>query len=169
MLLSMRMQKILKQIIHHNQVGYNEERSVNDHIRLIDDILNSANEDNLEGILVSLDYRKAFDTVSKSAILCALKKFNFGPTFIKFVKTILSGTEASVKNAGALSQYFNTNRGIRQGCCLSPLLFIMVVELLAIKIRNNSNIKGIFDTRDTSNSKTKLLSYADDMLLFLSR
>ena len=109
----MRMQTVLEQIIHKNQVGYVEGRSINDHIRLIDDIISTANNEQLEGMLISLDYKKAFDTLSKSSIITALKKFNFGPMFIQFVSTIINGGEASVKNAGWHSEWFATTRGVR--------------------------------------------------------
>ena len=167
-ILAMRMQTVLKKIIHNNQVGYITGRSINDHIRFIDDIINISNTENYGGMLVSLDYRKAFDTLSKTSIISTLKKFNFGPNFIKFVTTILNDTMASVKNAGWHSAWFSTSRGVRQGCCLSPLLFILVVEILAIKIRKQDNIKGILDGQNTIFvDETKLLSYADDLTFFL--
>ena len=166
--LAMRMQTVLEQIIHKNQVGYVEGRSINDHIRLIDDIINTANNEHLKGMLISLDYKKAFDTLSKSSIITALKKFNFGPMFIQFVSTIINGAEASVKNAGWHSEWFATTRGVRQGCGLSPLLFILVVELLSIKLRNKDNIKGILnETEHFPIDDTKLISYADDLTLFI--
>lgn len=167
-ILAMRMQTILEKIIHKNQVGYVEGRSINDHIRLIDDIINTSNNEDLGGMLVSLDYRKAFDTLSKSSILATLKKFNFGPSFINFVSTIINGTEASVKNAGWHSEWFRTTRGVRQGCGLSPLLFILVVEILAIKIRSKTDIKGVLDgSEHFPQDETKLIAYADDLNLFI--
>ena len=167
-ILAMRMQTVLKKIIHKNQVGYVEGRSINDHIRLIDDIINTSNNEDLGGILISLDYRKAFDTLSKSSILTTLKTFNFGPKFIQFVSTVINGTEASVKNAGWHSEWFRTTRGVRQGCGLSPLLFILVVELLAIKIRNKTDIQGVLDRSENFPLyETKLISYADDLTLFI--
>ena len=96
-----------------------------------------------------------------------MKRFNFGPIYINYVSTILNGTEASVKNAGWLSSWFGTSRGVRQGCCLSPLLFILVVECLAIKIRNNVNIANMTYEDNDVNEKTKILQYADDISLFL--
>ena len=165
---AMRMQSVIGKLINENQVGYVKGRNINDHIRFIDDVISYVNSNDLSGLLVSLDYKKAFDSISKSSILTSLKKFNFGTYFIKIVETILNGTEASVKNAGWLSEWFSTTRGVRQGCSLSPLLFILVVELLAIKIRNDNNIKGILDHTNTAfQSETKLIMYADDMSLIL--
>lgn len=66
-------------------------------------------------------------------------------------------------NAGFSSGYFYPTRGIRQGCCASPSLFTLAVELLAILVRKKSEIQGI-----TINGKTAILSqYADDATFFL--
>ena len=166
--LANRLQTVLKKLINNNQVGYVVGRSINDHIRLIDDILNFSNYKNLSGMVVSLDYQKAFDTVNKQSILTALRRFNLGENFIRYVNTLISNTEASVKNANWFTRFFGTDRGVRQGCCLSPLLFILVVELLSIKIRGNRNIVGMLDnTLDDNTTETKVISYADDMSLFL--
>ena len=161
LVLAKKLQKVIKTVVHKSQTGFIENRSINDHIRMIDDVINKCNTDNLEGILVSLDFRKAFDTLSRASIISTLKKFNFGPNFIQYVATLLNNTYASVKNGGWLSESFITNRGIRQGCALSPLLFILVAEVLAIKIRNNKDIENI------SENFEKNLSYADDIELFL--
>ena len=166
--LAIRVQVIIKKIISENQVAYIKGRSITDHLRLIDDIINMSNNENLPGFVVSLDFQKAFDTISKSAILAALKKINFGPIFLGYVQTILNGTEAAIKNGGWTSEFFSTSRGVRQGCCLSPLLFIIVVEILAIKIRHDPSISGILeDSPQCSRSNTKLFQYADDMNLLL--
>lgn len=166
--LATRVQTIIKSIISGNQVAYVKGRSISEHIRLVDDIINIANKHNLPGILVSLDFQKAFDTISKASILAALKKFNFGPIFISYVETILNDTEAAIKNGGWISEFFPTTRGVRQGCCLSPLLFIIVVEFLAIKIRHDPQISGILETHSNFSDKdSKLLQYADDMNLLL--
>ena len=137
-----------------------------DDIRLIDDIIRFADREQLDGLVVSLDYQKAFDTVEKKTIIAALKCFNFGAQFTKFIETILKNTQSAVKNGGWLSNWFTTSRGVRQGCCVSPLLFVLVVELLAIKIRNRDDIKGVL--RDSVlQDNLKLLQYADDMTLLL--
>ena len=71
-----------------------------------------------------------------------------------------------MKNGGWLSNWFTTSRGVRQGCCVSPLLFVLDIELLAIKIRNRDDIKGVL--RDSVlQDNLKLLQYADDMTLLL--
>ena len=163
-----RLKKILPSIIHTTQSGFVKGRSIADHIRLIDDIINLSKQQNTPGMIVSLDYQKAFDSVEKCSILAALHKFNFGPFFIKLVNTLIHKSESCIQNGGWLSSFFEVKRGIRQGCCASPILFIIVAELMSIKIRNNDNIKGLsFRSGNKESKEIKLLQYADDTTLLL--
>ena len=72
--------------------------------------------------------------------------------------------KSCITNNGRMSDYFTLQRGVRQGCPLSPYLFILAVEILAISIRENPDIKGI--TIGEKEYKTKL--YADDAQFFYS-
>lgn len=111
-----------------------------------------------------MDFSKAFDTVRWDFIYAALRWFGFGDNFIDLVKLIFNDIETCVLNAGTTSAYFFPKRGIRQGCCVSPYLFNIVVEVMAIHIRANPNIKGI----SFQGSEFKLSQYADDSTYFLS-
>ena len=81
----------------------------------------------------------------------------------------MENTESSVQHAGWLSDWFPTECGVRQGCPFSPLLFILGVELLAIKIRQNSGISGIkLPNINGENGVLKIQQYGDDTTLFTS-
>ena len=70
----------------------------------------------------------------------------------------------NVKNGGLLSEPFALERGVRQGCPVYPMLFIIGVEILALKIRQRNQIKGI--TLPNSPKSIRILHYADDTTLF---
>ena len=72
-----------------------------------------------------------------------LEKFNLGCNFIKWPKILYTNPIFKTKNNGWLYKICLMTRGIRQGCPLSALLFLLVAEILAIKIKNNQNINGI--------------------------
>ena len=91
-LLDRRLQGVIKKIVHENQSGFIKGRNITTHIRLLDDLIKYADNEQLGGPVVSLDYKKAFDTIDKECIVAALKKFNFRAQFIKFISTILSKT-----------------------------------------------------------------------------
>lgn len=94
----------------------------------------------------------------------ALKKFGFGDLFIKWVKILYKNTTNSIINNGWVSESFKISRGIRQGCPISALLYILCAEIMAENIRNNKNINGIKIGRD---KEIKLTQMADDTTIFL--
>ena len=72
-----------------------------------------------------------------------MNHFNFGDSFINWIKVFYNGAKSSVINNGHVTDFFPIERGVRQGCPLSPYLFILCIELLSFNITNNINIKGI--------------------------
>lgn len=99
-----------------------------------------------------------------SFILTALKFFGFGDHFCESVQTLFVDPETCVYNSGFTSPYFYPNNGVRQGCCVSPLLFIIAVELMAIMVRCNSSIKGV----TVDKAEYKISQFADDATCFVS-
>ena len=72
----------------------------------------------------------------------ALEKFGFGRNFINSVKMLYKNVNNSIINDGWVSYNFSVSRGIRQGCPISALLYILSAEIMAENIRNNTHIKG---------------------------
>ena len=161
--LANRIKKVLPKIINPDQVAYLKDRFIGQNIRTILDVMGYTKLADKNGIIAFLDFEKAFDTIKWNVIYDALKMFNLGDTFINWVKTIYMESEACVTNNGYSSPFFKLKRGVRQGCPLSAYLFIMVVELLAHKIRINKDIKGI----KIGETEIKLVQMADDTTTFI--
>ena len=141
--LSNRLTKILPFIIEDDQTGYVSGRFIGCNIRLIEDILSQTTKLNIAGILLTIDFEKAFDSIRWDFIRKTLRNFNFGDRFISYISTLYNQITTTVINNGHISSWFNPKRGVRQGCPLSPYLFILAVEVLAISIRQNRNISGL--------------------------
>ena len=86
-----------------------------------------------------------------------------GTDFLGWIKTFYKNISSCVINNGFSTPFFNLKRGVCQGDPLSPSLFIIVLELLAVSIRNNDQIKGIA----VDGSDIKLVIFADDMTSFV--
>ena len=112
---ALHLSKIIIYIIHDNQTGFMKGRNVSSMIRLIDDTIDMLNTVDEPGILLAVDYRRAFDSVSKEFISWAFEQFGFGDYF-RWVSVLTTNTESSIHYLGWISESFPVNTGIRQGC-----------------------------------------------------
>ena len=138
-----RLKKFPPALINNDQTGFQKNRFIGENIRLIDSIINYTREKKIPGLLLFVDFEKAFDSLEWSFCDKSLKYFNFGPSLIAWIKLFYTDITSSVQNNGWSSDFFNLNRGVRQGCPLSPYLFLLCVEVLGNKVRNDNQIKGI--------------------------
>ena len=116
---------------------------------------------NFPALLVSIDFEKVFDMIEWDTIYKALGFFKFGPYICQWITIVYTDIQSCVTNNGWKSHFFNLTRGVRQGCPLSPYLFIITVEILALYIRQNKDIDGI----SIGNIIYKITQYADDTCL----
>ena len=161
--LSNRLIKILPFIIDEDQTGYINGRYIGCNIRLIEDIIMLSKSKKIAGIILVIDFEKAFDSLRWRFMHESLRKFNFGEKFISFVQTIYTNISTTIINNGNISPWFSPRRGVRQGCPLSPYLFLICVEVLAAKIRQDENIEGL----KIANSTIKISQLADDTTCFI--
>ena len=169
--LAIRMKSVVQTLINPDQVGYLKGRRVSSILRLIDDVIDQTNVQNTPGLLATFDMFHAFDCISKEFMLKTFKKFGFGSNFIAMVSILMKDARSCVNYAGWLTSYFPVSSGIRQGCPFSPLAFILALELLAIKLRQSNNIKGLrlfTGMNDEQLESVKIALYADDLTLFLT-
>lgn len=128
--LAKRLSHFLPKLIHANQTGFIPTRYIGDNIRNIQALMDFTQETGREGLLVSLDFRAAFDSVNHQFLLQALESYNLGDKFISWISTLYSQAEACVLNSGQSSGWFPLRRGVRQGCPISPSLFVLAAEKL---------------------------------------
>ena len=159
-----RNEPMLTMLVHPDQTGFIKGRYVGENVRLISDIMKQTRVNNTPGtcILISVDFKKAFDSLEWSCIQSALKKFNFGDILRKWIEIFYMDIESAALNKGFATDWFKPSRGVRQGCPLSPYLFILTAETLSNKIKQNSTIKRI----RIFGSEIKLSQFAADTNLF---
>ena len=162
--ISNRIKKVLPRIIHYNQSGFIKGRFIGEVARSILDIIDHTESLKLSGILLFIDFEKAFDSIEWDFLYQSLEAFNFGPTLIRWIKTFYNNVSSCVINNGLFSEQFKLERGVRQGDPLSPYLFVVAIEILALSLRSNEHIEGI----KIGNDEIKTLLYADDMTATLA-
>ena len=157
-----RIEPFLPKPIHSDQTGFVKDRYIGQNIRLLSDLMEYTDFKKISGILLFSDLEKAFDSVEWKFIMNSLELFNFGPSIRKGFSILYDNVETAVMNAGYMTNYFQVSRGVRQGCPLSPLLFILSVELLASKIRREPNCRGV---SLPNHQEAKISQFADDTIL----
>uniref|UniRef100_A0A803J5Q1 Reverse transcriptase domain-containing protein n=1 Tax=Xenopus tropicalis TaxID=8364 RepID=A0A803J5Q1_XENTR len=163
-ILAQRLNKILPSLINNDQVGFIMNRQAPDNTRKLHNILHIIKQQKLPALILSLDAEKAFDRIHWEYMKKTLSKFQLGNTFIKAILTLYTTPTAKVNISGILSDAFKISNGTRQGCPLSPLIFALMVEPLACKIRQNHRITGV----PTQQNQQNIALFADDIILTLT-
>ena len=130
-------------MINKNQSAYIKGRYIGENARLILDIFEYCEEFADEGILLFVDFEKAFDSVEWNFMFKTLQKFKFKEKFLKWIKILYTNPIFKIKNNGWISKTCSMNRGIRQGCPISAILYLFVAEILILKLKQNKEVVGI--------------------------
>uniref|UniRef100_A0A803J2H9 Reverse transcriptase domain-containing protein n=1 Tax=Xenopus tropicalis TaxID=8364 RepID=A0A803J2H9_XENTR len=162
--LANRLKTVIELLIHPDQTGFMPSKATDINIRRLFTNIWAKHDVTGERVVVALDTEKAFDTVEWSYLWALLTRYGLGSQFISWVKALYESPSARIMVNSELSQAFPLKRGTRQGCPLSPFLFALAIEPLAIKIRNNAGIQGLKLQR----VEEKISLYADDMLIYLA-
>ena len=157
------MKGVLDKIISDTQKSFLKGRYIGECTRLIFDILKKTENDNIPGLLLLLDFDKAFDCLEWNFIQDTLKFFGFKQNVCDWVKTLYCGITSCTVNNGFLSHFFPLQRGVRQGDPLSPYLFILCLECLSAAIKLAPKINGV----KINNSEYIISQFADDTTMIL--
>ena len=115
-------------------------RFIGDNVALLRDVAYYATLCNAQVAVLSLDQEKAFNRVDWSFLRATLFKMGFGPSFVGWFDLFYARPQSAVKFNGHFTSFFYMSRGVRQGCSLSPLLYVLYAEVLACTIRCNPSI-----------------------------
>ena len=145
-------------MINSDQTGYIKGRFIGENVRLIQDVMPHTKQEEKPGITIFLDFRKAFDTIEWNYLRAASQTFNFGPDILNWFQVIYNQASSCVLHNGHASDFYVLERGVRQGCPLSGLLFVVGIELLARVLKKDHIIKGI----QVGQEEIKITQYVDD-------
>lgn len=167
-LLTKRVAMVIEKLIPPEQFGFVPNRKITSCLHAIRDLIHIAqhNPDQLPDhpSIILVDQAKAYDRVNWLYLIRILKKLNFGPTFIKTIKTIYTDRFAKLIINRSTRNSFKISRGVLQGCPLSPFLFILQMIPLINKLKQKQHQFGLQLHPDTP----PLIGtfFADDATLF---
>ena len=139
--LANKMKIVLPTLIHEDQTGFLSGRSISENIRKMCDVIDFYMLQNLPALVVSVDFAKAFDRVDYNALYAAMCYFNFPEEFIEWTKVMFKGFSLQTVNNGNLSEPLTLTRGLFQGNPQAPYLFLIVIEVLAQKLQEHSDMR----------------------------
>jgi exonuclease III len=164
--ISLKTAKVLETIIDPSQTAYVPGRSITDNLRTNFYYKNYCQRNNIDAALISLDAKKAFDSVSHEYIETTLKAYGFGPMYLKTFRTLYNEITARILVNGFFSDQIKIKRGVKQGDALSCALFIICIDPLLRNINKNKQIKEIRISKKNVTSREvffKGAAYADDI------
>ena len=159
-----RINGVLAKLINTQQCGFVPGRFLGENIRNTYDTFEIARQKRITGLLLLIDFEKAFDSLSFKFIIQTLRFFGFKDTLISWVETLLYNFKACINMAGNLSPFLNIARGARQGDPVASALFVLALEILCIKLRQSRNVTPL----RIENVDAELSLFADDMSIFLN-
>ena len=166
-ILANRFRFIGHKIIQDHQTCSVFGRRMNDNIWLLSDLLEDSNRRKKELNIILADQQKAFDSISHRYIFALSEQLNLGDFIFNSIKRIYNNSSAKI----VLNMYETLSiiirSGIKQGCALSMMLYIIAIEELMLRIKLNTNIKG-YKIYGLEEREIKLTSYADDIVGYLN-
>ena len=155
--LAERLKTVLPDLVSEEQNAYLSGRIIHDGTRVAQQVIEVLDDTGGKGVIISIDFQKAFDSVNLDYLWETMEAMGFGNVLIGMVKTLYKDAESAVMNMGKTTKYFKLERGARQGDPIAPYLFLIAIEPLLRQIKEQC--RGV----DTPGGTVTAESYADDL------
>ena len=119
--------------------------------------MNYTENKQIDGLLMLIDFEKAFDSISWNFLYNVLEYLGFGKAFIRWIRILNNDIYASVLQSGIKSEFFKIQRGCKQGDPIAAYLFIIGGQILNYLISQNIEIKGLVFDCEELNSVSLLM------------
>ncbi|OWZ05533.1 Reverse transcriptase precursor [Phytophthora megakarya] len=168
-ILTKRVRTRIGSLVHGTQFGFVPGRGIHTAIKLFEAAkkVGNSSEQYANAQVLLMDFAKAYDTLDRQFLLAVLKAKGFPPKFIQMVDATHSDTSAIFLANGYPSEPISVTRGIRQGCPLAPLLFILAVDLLYDELDFTTGECGLDLVGLQGSFRLHVAGYADDTAIYI--
>ncbi|CAN6252305.1 unnamed protein product [Urochloa humidicola] len=166
--LMLRLEGCMGRIINKCQTAFIKGRNIMEGVLSLHEILHDTKQKKKDGLVVKLDFEKAYDKINWEFLFDCLQQRGFNATWCGWIRNVVTSGTLSVKTNDKIGSYFKSGKGVRQGDPLSPLLFNLAADTLAKmlqKAQENGLIKGLVP--EYVPNGVAILQYADDTILCL--
>lgn len=162
-----RLQQVILQLVHKYQYNFIRSRTIQDCLAWYFEYIHQCHQSRREIVILKLDFEKAFDTVEHSAIMSVMQHLGFPDVWLQWIRSIFSLGTLEVLLNGVSGKKIHCKRGVRQGDPLSPLLFVLAVDLLQAFINKASGLGLVRKPIPQPDDDFPIIQYADETLLIL--
>ena len=168
--LANRLKEVLDQLISESQNSFVGGRQILDSVLIGNECVDSRMKSKISGVICKLDIEKAYDHVNWEALLDLLKRMGFGVRWCRWIRTCISTIQFSVLFNASPADFFWSSRGLRQGDPLSPMLFLVMMEVFS-KMMKRAEGAGLLRGFRADGSRgegvcVSHLLFADNTILF---
>jgi hypothetical protein len=135
-IIATRIKPILSRFLSQEQLGFLKGRQILDAIGTAQECLHSIKRKKSKALILKLDLKKAFDCIDWDFLRMILIQTGFSHSMIKWIMSCVTSANLAILVNGESSPFFRIGRGLRQGCPLSPLLFILAMEALSLLLKS---------------------------------
>ena len=164
---TLRLKQVIGGLVSPDQTCGVTGRSCSWNLVVLRDVIDWVRDRGLPLALVSIDQEKAFDRVQHGFLFRVLERMGFGPGFMSWLRMLYKGVYSCVRINGFLGREVEQAGGVRQGCPLSPLLYVLFMEPFAEMVRRDPGVDGV-GLPGAGGMVLKIQQYADDTTLFVS-
>lgn len=158
-----RISKIIQCLISEDQTCCLPGRDITGNVLIMQNIIDYVNLTDSDGLVLKIDQFKAFDRVEHTYLFRVIEGMGFGQNIQKWIRILYNNIEGCIKHNGFISDTFQIERGVRQGCPLSAILYVLCAEPFHEAICKCPDISGI----RMGEVEAKMFQHADDTTFFV--
>jgi hypothetical protein len=155
-------------IVHPTQTAFMPGRHILEAVVILHETIHELHRKKLDGILFKINFEKAYDKVSWDFLQQSLRMKGFDPKWCQWIKNFIEKGSVGIRVNNKIGHYFQTKKGLRQGDLLSPILFNIVADMLAILIaraKEDGQVSGLIP--HLVDGGVSILQYADDTIILI--